>query len=408
MLPLIKLTKETPKEAVCTVFEKVNTGGIQLTVFELLTAMFAGDREYYTKHSRDFELGEDWRRIRGRLVGQDALAEFATEAGNPAFLQAVSLLATRERRLAYVPTPGAFSQAPAISSKRAEMLRLRLGEYLQWRDALVDAFKWCGRFLNQEYIFQAKDIPYPSQLVPLAVFRVVLGRKADNIGVYKKIRRWFWCGVLGELYGGTTESKSARDVEQVLAWIEGNGAEPETVKSATFHENRLLTLATRTSAAYKGLYALIMANGCEDWLTHQRLDFATANALKVDIHHIFPREWCRQNGVRGRVVDSIVNKTAIAYDTNRSIGDRSPAEYIPSLEKRTGIDSDAMDKLIASHAIDPVHLRAGDFRKFFEDRTTRLLGLVAGAMGKAPIRVTEAPGGDDPKAFVVETEPSMS
>jgi hypothetical protein len=37
-IPVIKLLKETPKEAVCQVFENVNTGGVSLTVFELLTA----------------------------------------------------------------------------------------------------------------------------------------------------------------------------------------------------------------------------------------------------------------------------------------------------------------------------------------------------------------------------------
>ena len=38
LLPVIHLEKETPKEAVCTVFEKVNTGGVPLNVFELATA----------------------------------------------------------------------------------------------------------------------------------------------------------------------------------------------------------------------------------------------------------------------------------------------------------------------------------------------------------------------------------
>ena len=40
-VPAIVLTKETPKEAVCQIFEKVNTGGVSLTVFELLTATYA-------------------------------------------------------------------------------------------------------------------------------------------------------------------------------------------------------------------------------------------------------------------------------------------------------------------------------------------------------------------------------
>ena len=34
-VPTIQLVKSTPKEAVCQVFEKVNTGGVSLTVFEL-------------------------------------------------------------------------------------------------------------------------------------------------------------------------------------------------------------------------------------------------------------------------------------------------------------------------------------------------------------------------------------
>ena len=43
MLPVIIMKKENPKEAVCQVFEKVNTGGVSLNVFELLTATFAAD-----------------------------------------------------------------------------------------------------------------------------------------------------------------------------------------------------------------------------------------------------------------------------------------------------------------------------------------------------------------------------
>ena len=42
-IPVIFLKKETSKEAVCLVFEKVNTGGVQLSVFELITASYAAE-----------------------------------------------------------------------------------------------------------------------------------------------------------------------------------------------------------------------------------------------------------------------------------------------------------------------------------------------------------------------------
>ena len=60
-VPAIDLAKSTPKEAVCQVFEKVNTGGVTLTVFELLTATYAAG---------DFELREG--------LGRAARATLAT------------------------------------------------------------------------------------------------------------------------------------------------------------------------------------------------------------------------------------------------------------------------------------------------------------------------------------------
>ena len=57
-VPVINLGKETTKEAVCTVFEKVNTGGVTLTVFELMTASFAAE---------SFRLRQDWEQRKARL-----------------------------------------------------------------------------------------------------------------------------------------------------------------------------------------------------------------------------------------------------------------------------------------------------------------------------------------------------
>ena len=59
-IPVITLDKETPKEAVCQVFENVNQGGVSLTVFELVTVVFAMD---------DFELRPDWENRKYKKMG---------------------------------------------------------------------------------------------------------------------------------------------------------------------------------------------------------------------------------------------------------------------------------------------------------------------------------------------------
>jgi hypothetical protein len=394
VVPVIKLSRETPKEAVCIVFEKVNTGGVPLNVFELLTATFAGDTAYFQQHGHDFELAEDWRRITAGFEQHRVLSQLE----NTDFLQALTLLATRERRGNFAPTANSPLRAPAISCKRREILKLTLSDYLQWRDRLVDALGWCATFLTQQHIYRAKDLPYHSQLVPLAVLRVILGNRADQHAVANKLKRWFWCGVLGELYGGTTETRFARDVEQVPAWVDG-GDEPETVATASFHEQRLLTLKTRQSAAYKGVYALLMQAGCEDWLKNQPLALATFYDMKIDIHHVFPKDWCIKNNIEAQRRESVVNKTALAYDTNRIIGGKSPAEYIPAIERRSGLDSPTIDKLIATHRIDPTALRAGAFDAYFSRRKAALLGLIGDAMGQDPVLTKEAPNVDRPESF---------
>ncbi|MFN6486972.1 MULTISPECIES: hypothetical protein [unclassified Nostoc] len=44
-----------------------------------------------------------------------------------------------------------------------------------------------------------------------------------------KIARWFWCGILGELYGGAVETRIALDIQELIDWIEGSKEEPSTV-----------------------------------------------------------------------------------------------------------------------------------------------------------------------------------
>lgn len=250
-VPVIVLRKETPREAVCTVFEKVNTGGVVLDVFELLTATFAAS---------DFDLRKDWEQRRNRLDQHKVLRGMQSTD----FLQAVTLLATRQRRLTW--QAGDSEKPPAVSCKRRDILRLTREEYERWAPEVENGFLWAASFLTGEMIFEARDVPYRTQLVPLAAIHVALGSNAEAIGKVDKIRRWYWCGVLGELYGGAIETRFANDLRQVTDWCSGGQAEPITVYESSFDPGRLLTLRTRNSAAYKGVYALLMRGGSKDWL----------------------------------------------------------------------------------------------------------------------------------------------
>ncbi|OWY60215.1 hypothetical protein B7486_70375, partial [cyanobacterium TDX16] len=142
-IPAIVLDEDTDKAAVATVFEKVNIGGLPLNVFELLTAVFAGDADHYSQTGEDFRLNDDWKETQLKWSAYPVLA--GVESTD--FLQAVTMLVTRERNLA-----DESDRPPAISAKREDVLKLTLPDYLTWRDALREAFVWAATFLADRHI----------------------------------------------------------------------------------------------------------------------------------------------------------------------------------------------------------------------------------------------------------------
>jgi hypothetical protein len=374
-IPAIELDTATSKSAVATVFEKVNTGGLALNVFELLTATFAGDKDYYDKHGEDFRLNDDWRETELKFAGYPALS--AVE--NTDFLQAVTMLTTLQRNRA-----DSSDRPPAVSAKREDVLKIELSDYLAWRDPLREAFIWASTFLADLHIFDERFLPYPKQLVPLATIKVELGKEADLIGVRNRLAQWYWCGILGELYGSAIETRFVRDLEQVPSWArqQAGAAVPKTVQDASFVESRLHSLRTRGAAAYKGIYALLLGNGAHDWMKGQALDKVQYVNLAVDIHHIFPQKWCLDHKIDDERRESIVNKTPLSAETNRTIGGSAPADYLKVIEKKAGIDSGHVDGLLKTHLVDPQALRDTDFDAHFIRRREALVELIEQAIGK--------------------------
>jgi len=138
-----------------------------------------------------------------------------------------------------------------ISCKRKDILKLPLSEYKK----ITNGFIAAAKCLMGQNFYRAKDIPYRTQLILLAAIFSALGDKAEQDTAKRFIARWYWCGVLGELYGSASETQFAKDVPVVVKWLD-DGQEPTPVKECTFSPNRLYTLRTRNSAAYEGVYAL--------------------------------------------------------------------------------------------------------------------------------------------------------
>ncbi len=385
-VPVIALDRSTSKEAVCVVFEKVNTGGKPLDAFELVTAMYSAEGH---------ELRKDWYgndSTKGRhrcfvetLRPADLDKGIIADVANTDFLQAISLFHTRDLRRAAEFAGKKGKDLPAVTGNRQALLNLPLEAYKRYEKQLEKGFIQAAKFLHMLHIYRIFDLPYQSQIIPLAAILADIGDAWEHEANRAKLVRWYWNGVFGELYGSAVDSRIAKDFMEVPAWLKG-GPEPSTVSETMFRTDRLKTMRMRLSAAYKGVNALLMREGAQDFRSGQKFDHTVFFGENVDIHHIFPQDWCKTKSIKSDIYDSIINKTPLSYRTNRIIGKDAPSEYLAKLQKGNEttppIAPERLDAYLESHLINPSLLRSDNFDAFMADRQLKLLTLIEQATGK--------------------------
>src|ERR1017187_6365323 len=251
------------------------------------------------------ELRKDWFGDDGTKGRHRRLAETFRPAGvdtgiiagvsNTDFLQAISLFHTRDRRRTAENAGKQGKELPAVSGNRQALLNLPLEEYKRYELQVDRGFVQAAKFLHMLHIYRIFDLPYQSQIVPLAAILADIGDAWEHEANRAMLVRWYWNGVFGELYGSAVETRIARDFMEVPVWLKG-GPEPSTVSETMFRADRLKTMRMRLSAAYKGVNALLMKEGAQDFRSGQKFDHTVFFGENVDIHHIFPQKWCKDHG----------------------------------------------------------------------------------------------------------------
>ncbi|PZP00174.1 MAG: hypothetical protein DI609_06840 [Corynebacterium urealyticum] len=381
-VPMIRLSRETARSGIGSIFAQVNSAGLQMDVFDLLTAVFASE-------DPDFHLADDWAAAEKQLRVSPALDGI----GRNEFLSAVSLLVSSEKGNA--------------GGQREDILQLSLAEYREASQTLVITFKEVAEFLAERCILSLAQVPYSEQIIPLAV---ILARLAKRSGVLSKqdawnrLNQWFWSGVFGELYGSAAvRLRAGRDVDEVTPWVAGETEEvPKTVRDASFRESRLLSVG-ENDGVWHGLYALLMSRGAKDWRTGQPFNRRTFTDLQPGFFPIFPLGWCQRHGVSPVLANSVLNRTPMGKRTEVVLDGHSPERYLPRVQSKSIMEDAEFDSVLASHDLDPELLTSKTAYQFFADRRERFVGMVEYALDKAVVRdVDEAnlSGGEEgPQAF---------
>lgn len=353
LFPVVTLTAETEADALCTIFETLNRTGVKLSAFELLTARF-------------WPKGISLRQLWDDATSHNPIITLY-EVDPYYVLQAISLASKK--------TP---------SCTRKDVLNLEANDINAWWNKVIQGFVKVLEIIRDDcHVLLPKWMPYQTVFPLLAAVyaRIGLVTTTESAVHRAKVRQWFWCVVFGQVYEFASNTKSARDFPELLAWIYGGNA-PENVSKFHFDVGILRNITSRQGAVYRGVICLILENA-RDFHTDTPI---TAQMLRenVDDHHIFPAAYLNDKGIPSRQRDCVLNRTLIDATTNRIIGKRAPSDYLNEMRNTPHFP---FKTIMESHglSVDPNSaLLQDDFESFLVDRERYIWYKIQIATGLIP------------------------
>jgi hypothetical protein len=315
-------------DAICRVFEIVNTAGTRLTTFDLAVA-----RYFQTKDKLDLRSMYMESIAKYENLGQDRF-----NIDGERILQVISF---------------------GTSDEPQEPTRTRLmnidGNFLEanWEraaKAISDTLSWCVDYCG----FTRDTLQNNSLFIPLAYlfFLHSDGLLGDHRpGMNDDLKKCVFCTILQREVRRTNYDLK-RDTRMLLEFY--HKKQDLSFQKVDLSIDEILGLKRRDTR-YRGIQALLMASGRDDILYGTTL-------TDTEMHHIFPL-----SRVKGhKQADSIANLMPISPKSNKEIGPRDPDQYFRDVKERAvlGKNYATYNARLQSHCI-PFDIESDEFLSNF-------------------------------------------
>jgi hypothetical protein len=336
------LIKEAPIDVATEIFTRLNVGGVQLSVFEIMVA-----KTFDSK--RNFDLAEQMGLLKGDLgvVDYETLPESV-------ILQTVSILILKECR-----------KKDILGISRTSIIDI-------WEPA-IDAIKETVEYFRNTYrIPVSKLLPYPNLIVPFTYYFFKTNRKPTG-DQSKFLQDFFWRASLGGRYSQSVESRLAQDVRRIDSIIDGQLPKYDwavdtsakfLAENGKFSVSRayikaiLCVLAFKEPKSFNDNAIVRISN---DWLKQ---------ANSKNYHHFFPRAYLTKAGWDDSYINHIANITIVDDFLNkREMRDRAPSKYMTQFDK----ENERLSECMKSHLISlDDSIWNDDYEVFFTSRCKAL------------------------------------
>lgn len=322
--------KEASIDVATEVFTRLNEGGKQLTLFEIMVA-----KTYDI--TKNFDLAEKYEELTKRL-------DSVQYSGIPSatVLQVVAMFLEKD-------------------VKRKTILKLDKGKFINMWPEAVDCIEHAVEFFRGYGIVVSRLLPYPALIVPFAYY-FHKSKKVSPTGETKKmLEDFFWRISLGSRYSSAVEGKLLQDVSKIDKILKSKLPKYEwSVDISTANLLKPETSWFSTGRSFvKGILCLYAQRKPKSFSTNQ--DVRIDNSwLKVstskNYHHFFPLAFMKKNYPEMNYWDynNILNITIVDDYLNKvQIRAKAPAVYMEKFSD----ENEEIEKTMRTHFI-------GEFGKF--------------------------------------------
>lgn len=337
------LISEYPMEKAVEVFNRINTTGKPLTLFEIMVAK--------TYDDQSFDLRDKY----------DALCEKLSD-------------------VTYEIPPSQFLQCISINMEKGECTRKTIlglpskGIAGVWKKTAAAIEKAVDHFRISYKIPASRLLPYPALIVPFSYFFFKNeGGPTSQQDIY--LKEYFWRAALTSRFTSSVESKLAADCKLMDTIIKGQRPRYGKEFNVAIKKDDIQNLSFRVGESVNNAILCVMAaagpksfkKGSDIILNNSYLH--TSNSKNY--HHFFPKAFLKAQKVEGGKANLISNITLVEDRVNKEIKDSPPSKY---MEKFRGQGHD-LDSIAKTHLIDDLDgygVWKNDYEAFIEARSGRI------------------------------------
>ena len=360
---------------ICNIFARVNAKGMKLSTFDLMNAFL---------FPKGIELRKDlWDNLDNELLRD------IDPSMNEYLLKLISLVKQNycSSKYLYNLIPEQKTTRKDEHGKKHEEVLVKDGEEFKnlWKESCKYAEKARKIIMNTGYTdFGAIKTGFIPNTTIVPVLGAVLWHydkhNANDAEFQRNLKKWYWAAVLSEEYSGSSDTVMAKDFRDWKGWID-SGKNIEGIKRINQQAIVEMDLknSPKGSARYNAILCILALNNAKDFLKGQIVGTGDYSKESIHDHHIFPKQVRGLNPEKsktfGELKDSIVNRTLLLDETNKSIGNKKPSQYIQELVDKYNGNVQRVKLLFEEHFINEKafeYMKDDDFDNFVLEREKTL------------------------------------